>query len=62
MGKIIKLCCGGKGCATVEKTENNIIITDDKGNKVTLTEEAAALLGWSSLSSTDRYSTTTISF
>ena len=44
MGKIIKMCCGGKGCATVEKTEDNIIITDEEGNKVTLTEEEAALI------------------
>jgi len=44
MSKKIKLCCGGRGCPTIEKEGSNVIITDDEGNKVIITEEEANLI------------------
>jgi len=45
MNTKIKLCCGGRGCPTIEKKdEDNIVITDDYGNKVTMKLEEAKLI------------------
>jgi hypothetical protein len=44
MSKKIKLCCGGRGCPTIEKEGSNVIITDDEGNKVIITEGEANLI------------------
>ena len=41
---VIKLCCGGRGCPTIECNDGIIIITDEQGNKVTLTKEEASLI------------------
>jgi hypothetical protein len=43
--KVIKLCCGGRGCPTIEKKDTNyIIIKDDFGNQVTIKAAEAALI------------------
>ena len=42
--KKIRLCCGGKGCPTIEKRDKNVIITDDYGNKVTIKYDEAKLI------------------
>ena len=42
--KIIKLCCGGKGCPTIQKKNNHVIITDDSGNQITIKLEEAKLI------------------
>ena len=44
MNKKIKLCCGGRGCPTIEKDGSNVIITDEEGNKVVITEGEANLI------------------
>ena len=44
MSDKIKLCCGGRGCPTIEKQDDSISITDEKGNQVTLTHEEAKLI------------------
>lgn len=44
MSDKIKLCCGGRGCPTIEKQDENVVITDDDGNKVTITLEEAKLI------------------
>ena len=44
MSDKIKLCCGGRGCPTIEKQGDNIIITDEKGNQVTLTLKEVKLI------------------
>ena len=43
--KTIKLCCGGRGCPTIQKKNNKeVIITDDYGNKVIMKIDEAALI------------------
>mgnify|MGYP001282858233 CR=1 FL=1 len=43
--KKIELCCGGRGCPTIEeKNKDTIIITDDDGNKIELTKEQALMI------------------
>lgn len=43
--KIIKLCCGGKGCPTIKSAENNqVVITDDYGNEIKIKKEEAELI------------------
>ena len=44
MGQLIKLCCGGKGCATIEQKDDNVHITDEGGSVVVLTNEEANLI------------------
>ena len=41
----IRLCCGGKGCPTVKKTnKGTLTITDDSGNSIEITTSEAKLL------------------
>tara|TARA_R110002110_G_scaffold284502_1_gene498534 strand:+ start:92 stop:256 length:165 start_codon:yes stop_codon:yes gene_type:complete len=43
--KVIKLCCGGRGCPTIhKKNENQIVITDDDGNQITINIDEAKLI------------------
>ena len=43
--KVIKLCCGGKGCPTIQKKNKDlIVITDDDGNQITLKLDEAKLI------------------
>jgi hypothetical protein len=42
--KKIRLCCGGKGCPTIEKSGKNVIITDDNGNVVVMKIKEAELI------------------
>ena len=42
--KVIKLCCGGKGCPTIQKKNDDIIITDDSGNQITIKIDEAKLI------------------
>lgn len=44
MSDVIKLCCGGKGCPTIQRKGDTIYITDDKGTSITLTAEEAELI------------------
>tara|TARA_Y100000310_G_scaffold344569_1_gene458019 strand:+ start:257 stop:415 length:159 start_codon:yes stop_codon:yes gene_type:complete len=45
MAKKIKLCCGGRGCPTIEKKNiEEVIITDDKGNQITIKINEAKLI------------------
>ena len=44
MSDKIKLCCGGRGCPTIEDDGDNVVITDEEGNQVTLTKEEAKLI------------------
>lgn len=40
----IVMCCGGKGCPTLKLDEGVVEITDDYGNKVTMTQDEAKLI------------------
>ena len=43
--KVIKLCCGGRGCPTIQKkNRDQIVITDDDGNKITIKIDEAKLI------------------
>lgn len=43
--KVIKLCCGGRGCPTIEKKDTKyIIIKDDFGGQITIKAEEAELI------------------
>lgn len=43
--KVIKLCCGGKGCPTIQKKNNKeVVITDESGAQVTISIEEAELI------------------
>jgi hypothetical protein len=43
--KVIKLCCGGKGCPTIQKKNNKkVMITDDYGNQITIKIDEAKLI------------------
>tara|TARA_R110002020_G_scaffold22733_2_gene76436 strand:+ start:1213 stop:1371 length:159 start_codon:yes stop_codon:yes gene_type:complete len=45
MAKKIKLCCGGKGCPTIElKNKKEVIIKDDYGNQVIMKIDEAKLI------------------
>ena len=45
MARKIKLCCGGKGCPTIEKkNKKEVIITDDYGNQVIMKIDEAKLI------------------
>lgn len=39
--EVIMLCCGGKKCPTVSLEGDNVIITDDDNNQVTLSADQA---------------------
>lgn len=41
----VRLCCGKKGCPTIEDLGNGMVrITDDFGKDVTMTKEEAAIV------------------
>ena len=43
--KAIKLCCGGKGCPTIQKKNSTeVTITDDNGNQITIKIDEAKLI------------------
>ena len=43
--KVVKLCCGGRGCPTIQKKNSKeVIITDDYGNQITIKAEEAKLI------------------
>jgi hypothetical protein len=43
--RVIKLCCGGKGCPTIEKKgKTHVVITDDYGNQITIKNDEAKLI------------------
>ena len=45
MSKEIKLCCGGRGCPVIKKkNKNEVIITDDYGNSITIKIKEAKLI------------------
>ena len=42
---MVRLCCGKKGCPTVENLGNGTVkITDDDGNSIVVKQEEALLL------------------
>jgi len=45
MDKEIKLCCGGRGCPVIKrKNKDEVIITDDHGNDITIKIQEAELI------------------
>lgn len=43
--KVIKLCCGGRGCPTIQKKNSKeVIITDDYGNRIIIKIDEAKLI------------------
>jgi len=43
--KLIKLCCGGRGCPTIQKKNNKeVTISDDYGNQITIKIDEAKLI------------------
>ena len=44
MSEVIKLCCGGKGCPTIQLKGDLICITDDKGISITMTVEESKFI------------------
>ena len=43
-GAII-LCCGGKGCPTMRLVDDRVIIEDDDGNVIDISQDEAKLIG-----------------
>lgn len=42
----VRVCCGRKGCPTVEKLEDGRFeVTDDDGNKIIVKQEELSLMG-----------------
>ena len=45
MSKIIKLCCGGKGCPTIQKADKtHVTIKDESGGEITIRIEEANMI------------------
>jgi len=43
--KVIKLCCGGRGCPTIQKkNDKEVVITDDHGKQITINIDEAELI------------------
>ncbi len=43
---MVRVCCGRKGCPTVEKLdEENYKVTDDDGNSIIVKKEELSLMG-----------------
>ena len=45
--KVIKLCCGGRGCPTIRlsvEDSNYVYLTDDYGKEIKIKKEEAALI------------------
>ena len=42
----VTVCCGRKGCSTVEKLEDGrFLVTDDDGNQIVVKQEELSLMG-----------------